>query len=228
MTTPLARVAEKAKADRKLQFTSLAHLLTPQFVAETWRMGNKKGAPGVDGETVEQSEANLEERLQDLHARLRGKRYHAPPVRRVEIPKGDGAGRMRGLGIPTVEDRLLQAAVARILNAVYEPLFLECSYGYRPKRSAHGAVHQVGQHLVRHNVMQIYEADIRAYFDRVNHQWLRRMLHERISDPVLLRLIDKWRRAGVRDHGLKRQTESGVPQGGPISCILSNIYLHYV
>jgi len=186
-------------------------------------MLNKKGAPGVDGETVEQYEANLEERLQDLYTRIRGKRYQAPPVRRVEIPKGDGTGRVRGLGIPTVEDRLLQAAVARILNAVYEPLFLDCSYGYRPKRSAHEAVHQVWQHLVLHNVMQIYEADIRSYFDRVNHQWLRRMLHERISDPVLLRLIDKWLRAGVMEHGLKRQTESGVPQGGPISCILSNI-----
>jgi RNA-directed DNA polymerase len=228
MTTQLTRVAEKAKADRKLRFTSLAHLLTPQFLAETWRMVNKKGAPGVDGETVEQYEANLEERIQDLYTRVRGKRYQAPPVRRVEIPKGDGTGRVRGLGIPTIEDRLLQAAVARILNAVYEPLFLECSYGYRPKRSAHDAVRQVRQHLVGHNVMQIYEADIRSYFDRVNHQWLRRMLHERISDSVLLRLIDKWLRAGVMDHGLKRQTESGVPQGGPISCVLSNVYLHYV
>jgi RNA-directed DNA polymerase len=165
MTTQLTRVAEKAKTDRKLRFTSLAHLLTPQFLAETWRMLNKKGAPGVDGETIEQYERNLEERVTDLYVRLRGKRYQAPPVRRVEIPKGDGTGRVRLLGIPTVEDRLLQAAVARILNAVYEPLFLECSYGYRPKRSAHDAVRQVRQHLIVHNVMQIYEADIRSYFD---------------------------------------------------------------
>ena len=228
MTTGLTRVAEKAKTDLKLRFTSLAHLLTPQFLTETWRMLNKKGAPGVDGETIEQYERNLEERVRDLHIRLRGKRYHAPPVRRVEIPKGDGTGRVRPLSIPTVEDRLLQAAVARILAAVYEPLFLECSYGYRPKRSAHDAVRQVRQHLVVHNVMQIYEADIRSYFDRVNHDWLRRMLRQRITDPVLLRLIDKWLRAGVMDHGLKRQTESGVPQGGPISCVLSNVYLHYV
>jgi RNA-directed DNA polymerase len=228
MTTQLTRVAEKAKTNLKLRFTSLAHLLTPQFLAETWRMLNKKGAPGVDGETIEQYERNLEERVTDLHARLRGKCYQAPPVRRVEIPKGDGTGRVRLLGIPTVEDRLLQAAVARILNAVYDPLFLECSYGYRPKRSAHDAVRQLRQHLVVHNVMQIYEADIRAYFDRVNHDWLRRMLRQRITDPVLLRLIDKWLRAGVMDHGLKRQTESGVPQGGPISCVLSNGYLHYV
>jgi len=105
-------------------------------------MLNKKGAPGVDGETVEDYEAHREEGILDLHARVRGKRYQAPPVRRVEIPKGDGTGRVRGLGIPTIEDRLLQAAVARILTAVYDPVFLECSYGYRPKRSAHDAVRQ--------------------------------------------------------------------------------------
>lgn len=228
MPTGLTRVAEKAKTDPQLRFTSLAHLLTPQFLTETWRMLNKKGAPGVDGETIAQYERTLAERIVDLHARVRGKRYHAPPVRRVEIPKGDGSGRVRPLGIPTVEDRLLQAAVARLLTAVYEPLFLECSYGYRPKRSAHDALRQLRQHLIVHNVMQIYEADIRAYFDRVNHDWLRRMLRQRIADPVLLRLIDKWLRAGVMAHGLKRHTESGVPQGGPISCVLSNIYLHYV
>ena len=228
MTTGLTRVAEKAKTDRKLRFTSLAHLLTPQLLTETWRMVNKKGAPGVDGETVRQYEENLEARIRGLHERLRAGQYQAPPVRRVEIPKGDGTPRVRPLGIPTVEDRLLQAAVARLLSAVYEPLFLECSYGYRPKRSAHDALRQLRQHLIVHNVMQIYEADIRAYFDRVNHDWLRRMLRQRIVDPVILRLIDKWLRAGVMEHGLKRQTESGVPQGGPISCVLSNIYLHYV
>ena len=107
MTTGLTRVAEKAKAERKLRFTSLAHLLTPHFLAETWRRLNKKGAPGVDGETVEQYECQLEERVQDLYTRIREKRYHAPPVRRVEIPKGDGTGRVRLLGIPTIEDRLL-------------------------------------------------------------------------------------------------------------------------
>src|SRR5215510_10545423 len=105
MTTQLTRVAEKAKTDHKLRFTSLAHLLTPQFLMETWRMLNKKGAPGVDGETIEQYERNLEERVRDLHIRLRGKRYHGPPVRRVEIPKGDGTGRVRPPGIPTVEDK---------------------------------------------------------------------------------------------------------------------------
>lgn len=226
MTTKLTRVAEKAQSDHKLRFTSLAHLLTPELFLETWNAMNKRGAAGVDKETIKEFESNLEERICDLYVRLRKGQYKAPPVRRVEIPKGEG--KVRKLGIPTVEDRLLQAATARILNAIYEPIFLDCSYGYRPKRSAHDALKQLRSHLIGGNVMQIFEADIRAYFDRVNHEWLRRILKERIADPVLLRLIDKWLRAGVMKDGLKRTTESGVPQGGPISCVLSNVYLHYV
>ena len=226
MTTKLLRVAEKAQSDRALRFTSLAHLLTPDLLLETWEMMNKRGAAGVDKESIGQFESNLDQRIYVLHDRIRQGQYKAPPVRRVEIPKGDG--KFRKLGIPTVEDRLLQAATARILNAIYEPIFLDCSYGYRPKRSAHDALRQLRSHLIGGKVMQIFEADIRAYFDKVNHEWLRRILRERIADPVLLRLIDKWLRAGVMEGGLKRTTESGVPQGGPISCILSNIYLHYV
>jgi group II intron reverse transcriptase/maturase len=180
----------------------------------------------VDEETIRAFSANLEERIQDLHERLKRRSYQAPPVRRVEIAKGNG--KVRKLGIPTVEDRLLQAAVARLLNVIYEPLFSESSYGYRPKRSAHDALKVLRSHLIGGKVMQVFEADIRSYFDRVNHDWLRRMLKERLTDSVLLRLIDKWLRAGVMDHGLKVTSEQGVPQGGPISCILSNIYLHYV
>jgi group II intron reverse transcriptase/maturase len=117
--------------------------------------------------------------------------------------------------------------VARILSAVYEPLFLECSWGYRPGRSAHGAIGTLRKHLIGGKVMQVFEADIRAYFDRVNHEWLRKMLRLRIADPVILRLIDKWLRAGVMENGIKIIKDDGVPQGGPVSCILSNIYLHY-
>ncbi len=226
MTTKLTRVAEKAKSEPTLRFTSLAHLLTPELLLETWETMNKRGAAGVDKETIGQYESNLEERIKGLHVRLKRGQYLAPPVRRVEIPKGDG--KVRNLGIPTVEDRLLQGAVARILTAIYEPIFLDCSHGYRPKRSAHDALRQLRSHLIGGKVMQVFEADIRAYFDRVNHEWLRRMLRQRIADPGVLRLIDKWLRAGVMAHGLKRVTESGVPQGGPISCVLSNIYLHYV
>jgi RNA-directed DNA polymerase len=226
MKTKLERVAVKAKFDHSVQFTSLAHLLTPEFLKETWQKMNKKGAAGVDRKTIKEYETNLDARITDLHQRLKGRSYQAPPVRRVWIPKENG--KERPLGIPTVEDRLVQAAVARILSAIYEPSFLDFSYGYRPRRSAHDALKALRKHLVCGKVMQIFEADIKSYFDRVNHDWMRRMLRHRIGDPVLLRLIDKWLRAGVMDNGLKIATEEGVPQGGPISCILSNIYLHYV
>jgi len=226
MSTKLDKVAEKARSDHRLRFTSLAHLLSPEFLKETWTQLNKRGAHGVDGQTVKEFEDGLDERVQDLHARLKAGQYRAPPVRRVNIPKGQG--KTRPLGIPTVEDRLVQAAVARILNAVYEPVFMDSSFGYRPKRSAHDALRQVRSHLIGDKVMHVYDMDIKSYFERVNHKWLRRMLSERIADPVILRLIDKWLRAGVMDDGVVVRREDGVPQGGPISPILANVYLHYV
>lgn len=225
MTTKLSGIAEKARKDLKVQFTSLAHVLTPEFLKETWGGINKKGASGIDGETTKDFERDLNERVDDLYARLRAGRYRAPPVRRVEIPKGEG--KTRALGIPTVEDRLLQAAVARILSAVFEPNFMESSYGYRPRRNAHDALKALRSALIGGKVMQIFEADIRAYFDRINHEWLRKMLAQRVADPVILRLIDKWLRAGVMTGGVVLRNDDGVPQGGPISPILANIYLHF-
>ncbi|WPU90905.1 group II intron reverse transcriptase/maturase [Mucilaginibacter sabulilitoris] len=226
MKTQLSSVAVKAKLDKRTVFTSLAHLLTPTFLKETWKKMNKKGAPGIDKETMAAFAEKLEERVQEMHEQLRAGKYYAPPVRRVEIPK-DGA-KTRLLGIPTVSDRLLQAAVARILNAVFEPVFLNSSWGYRPKRDAHGAIGALRSHIIAGKVMQVYEADIRAYFDRVNHDWLRQFLKQKIADPVILRLVDKWLRAGIMSDGLKISKEDGVPQGGPVSCILANVYLHYV
>jgi group II intron reverse transcriptase/maturase len=223
MTTKLGRIAMKARQDPKLRFTSLAHLLTPAFLRETRQAMNHHGAAGL---SVASYNTNLNANLIELHQRLKGGRYRAPPVRRVEIPKANG--KMRALGIPTVEDRLLQAAVARVLSAIYEPNFVDASFGYRPGRSAHDALRTLRSHFIGDAVMHVVEADIRAYFDRVNHDWLRRMLRERIADPVILRLVDKWLRAGVMDGGVVRETESGVPQGGPISPVLSNVYLHYV
>ena len=225
MITKLARIAEKAREDRKTRFTSLAHVLTPDFLRETWSGINKRGASGVDGETTKDFERELTERVEDLHGRLKAGRYRAPPVRRVEIPKA--GGKTRALGIPTVEDRLLQAAVARILTAVFEPNFMDSSYGYRPRRSAHDAIRALRSALMAGKAAHIYEADIRAYFDRINHEWLRKMLSQRIADPVILRLIDKWLRAGVMACGVVVRNDDGVPQGGPISPILANIYLHY-
>lgn len=169
--------------------------------------------------------SNLEERCRDLVDRLKARRYKAPPVRRVEIPKGDG--KTRPLGIPTVEDRLLQRAVARILNAIYEQDFLPCSYGFRPGRSPHQALAALRDKAMAGRARCVFETDIRGFFNHLNHDWLMRMLKLRIGDPEILRLIGKWLRAGVFDGGIVVETKEGSPQGGPISPLLANIYLHY-
>lgn len=226
VSTQLLKIAAKAKQDPKTRFTSLAHILTPDFLLETWRQLNRKGASGIDGETIEAFETNLEERIQSLWRRLRAGRYQAPPVRLVEIPKGNG--KMRPLGIPTVEDRLLQRAVARILGAIYEQDFLECSFGYRVGRNPHLALKALRDHIVTGKVRHLYEADIQGYFTNLNHKWLRRMISLRIADPVITGLIGKWLKAGVMEHGVVARPEAGTPQGGPISPCLANVYLHYV
>src|SRR2546425_2182636 len=228
MSTQLEQIAAKAKADHTLRFTSLAHLLTPAFLIETWRQMNRRGASGVDGETTTEFERELETRVQDICQRLKAGTYRAPPVRRVDIPKGPGKAGTRPLGIPTVEDRLVQRAVARILEAVFEADFLDCSYGFRPGRSPHGALSALRGVIVTKKVRHLFEADIRGYFNHINHQWLRQMVAHRIADPVILRLIGKWLRAGVMQRGVVTRSEEGTPQGGPISPILSNVYLHFV
>ncbi len=228
MSTELEQITAKAKADRTLRFTSLAHLITPEFLIETWRQMNRRGASGVDGETTTEFERELETRVQDIHARLKAGNYKAPPVRRVEIPKGPGKVGTRPLGIPTVEDRLVQRAVARILEAVFEADFLDCSYGFRPRRSAHQALGALRATLVTKKVRHVYEADIRGYFNQINHQWLKKMVAHRIADGVLLSLIGKWLRAGVMQDGVVIRMEAGAPQGGPLSPVLANVYLHFV
>lgn len=226
MTTNLSGIAKKAQDDRRLRFTSLAHLLTPAFLRESWEKLNKRGTYGVDGVRTAEYERNLEANLHALWGKLRAGSYRAPPVRRANIPKGNG--KTRPLGIPTVEDRIVQASVARLLNAVFEPLFRDESFGFRPGRSARDALRHLRSRIIAGKVMHVCEVDIRSYFDKVNHDWLRRMLRERVTDPAILRLIDKWLRAGVLEEGLFSRNEEGVPQGGPISPILANIYLHYV
>jgi RNA-directed DNA polymerase len=226
MSTQLSKLAAKAKSNSKLCFTSLAHLLTAEFLHETWRWMNHKGASGIDGETIKQFEGELAKRVQVLVEKLKAGCYRAPPVRRVDIPKSNG--KKRSLGIPTVEDRLLQKAVARILEAIFEQDFQDVSYGYRSGRNPHQALRALRGHIIADKVKYIYEADIQGYFTNINHSWLRKMLAQRIADPVILRLINKWLKAGVMDNGVVRRQETGTPQGGPVSCILANIYLHYV
>lgn len=227
MSTQLDQIAKKAKLDRNAQFTSLAHLLTPAFLKETWRMMNRKAASGVDGESTEQFASEMEERVEEICRQLKAGMYRAPPVRRVEIPKGPGKSGTRPLGIPTVADRLLQRAVARILEAVFEADFLDCSFGFRPGRNSHHALQAFRRQVVTGKVSHVFEADIRSYFTRIDHQWLRRMVAHRIADPIILRLISKWLKAGALRDGVFIAAEEGTPQGGPISPVLSNVYLHF-
>ena len=227
MSTQLGQIAKKAKLDRNAQFTSLAHLLTPAFLKETWRMMNRKAASGVDGESTEQFASEMEERVEEICRQLKAGAYRAPPVRRVEIPKGPGKSGTRPLGIPTVADRLLQRAVARILEAVFEADFLDCSFGFRPGRNPHHALQAFWRQVVTGKVSHVFETDIRSYFTRIDHQWLRRMVAHRIADPIILRLISKWLKAGALRDGVFIAAEEGTPQGGPISPVLSNVYLHF-
>ncbi len=216
MSTQLERIAEKARADRKLRFTALAHHLTPGFLRETWGLMNRRGASGIDGETARDFERDLDRRVDELVARLKAGRYQAPPVRRVEIPK-PGSEKRRPLGIPTAEDRLVQRAVARILEAIYEADFLNVSYGYRPGRNPHQALGRVREHILKGRVNYVLKADIHGFFYHLNHAWLMKMLQLRIGDPVILRLIGKWLRAGVMVGGVVLRTAEGVPQGGPMT-----------
>ena len=190
MSRQLAQIAKKAKLDRKMRFTSLAHLFTPEFLTETWWMMNRHGASGIDGESTQQFESGLEQRIREICGRLKTGVYLAPPVRRVEIPKGPGKSGTRPLGIPTVEDRLLQRAVARILEAIFEADFCDFSYGFRPARNPHHALLALRLQILTGKVSHVYEADIRGFFTHVNHQWLQRMLAHRVGEAHLVRFVD--------------------------------------
>jgi RNA-directed DNA polymerase len=226
VSTQLERIAIKAKEDREVRFTSLAHLLTPELLRASFLQLNRHAAPGIDGVEMETFRANLDAEVEALWLELRTGRYQASPVRRVYIPKANG--KLRPLGVPTVRDRTVQRAVAAILGAVYEPYFCDCSWGFRPKRSAHDALESLRRTIDRTPIGWVVEADIESYFDTVNHRWLRAFLAHRIADPVLLRLIGKWLRAGIMEGGVVSVNEDGTPQGGPLSPLLANIYLHYV
>jgi len=193
---------------------------------EAYRLTRKDGAPGIDGVTAEDYEANLEAHLLDLLERIKSGRYHAPPVRRAYIPKADGSQRM--LGIPTFEDKVAQRAVLMVLEAVYEQDFLPCSYGFRPGRSAHQALSNLRSDLWAKRLYWVVEIDIRKYFDSIPHSQLRTFLDQRVTDGVIRRMIDKWLNAGAVEDGHLRRTTEGSPQGGVISPCLSNVFLHHV
>ena len=223
-----AQFHSRAAADPNLVFTALAHHLSERFLLETWQTLNKRGAAGVDGVSMEEYVANLAVNVHNLVENLKRHYYRPPDVRRVYIPKAGNPAKLRPLGIPTVEDRLLQAAVARLLGAIYEVDFLECSYGFRPGRTAHQALRDLRVEVESGRAQWIAEADIRGFFDNIDHDWMMRMLEQRIGDPWILRLIRKWLKAGILDQGQVTEPTKGTPQGGPLSPLLANIYLHYV
>jgi len=207
-------------------FTTLAHHIDVEFLTEAYRRTRKDAATGVDDQTADEYAANLEENLRSLRDRLHSGRYRAPPVLRVHLPKGDG--RTRPIGIPTFEDKVLQRAVSMVLEAVYEQEFLDCSYGFRPGRSAHDALETLWQGLMDMGGGWVVEVDIQGFFDTLDHGHLRRFLDRRVRDGVLRRAIDKWLKAGVLEHGSVTYPELGTPQGGVASPLLANVYLHEV
>lgn len=227
VSTKLQKIAELSKQSPGMAITTLAHHIDVEFLEEAFRRTRKDGATGVDGQTAEQYAENLIENLTSLLDRLKKGSYQAPPVRRGYVPKADRK-KKRPIGMPTFEDKVLQRAVAMLLEAVYEQDFLDCSYGFRPKRSAHHAIRALWEGLMEIHGGWVIEIDIKSYFDNINHQHLREFLDKRVRDGVIRRAIDKWLSAGVMENGNIEYPESGSPQGGVISPILSNIYLHEV
>lgn len=225
--TKLERVAKLARDAPDMAFRNIAHYLDIDWLREAYRRTRKDGARGVDGQSAETYAAKLEDNLQSLLDRAKSGTYRAPPVRRVHIPKGDGA-ETRPLGIPTFEDKVLQRAVAMVLEAVYEQDFLDCSYGFRPRRSAHQLLEALQNRSVVMTGGWVLEVDIRKFFDRLDHGKLREVLRRRVHDGVLLRLIGKWLNAGVLEDGSISYPDAGTPQGGVISPLLANIFLHEV
>lgn len=225
VSTKQQQIAELAGTIPGKALYSLAHHIDLDWMREAYRRTRKDGAVGIDGQTAADYTEHLEENLQGLLNRAKsGERYCAPPVRRVYIPKGDGSE--RPLGIPTFEDKVLQRAVVMVLEPLYERDFLGCSYGFRPKRSAHQALSEIQSRLMRMGGGWVLDVDIRKFFDSLSHDRLRAILARRMQDGVIKRLIGKWLQAGVMEEGVLTHPDAGTPQGGVVSPLLANIYLH--
>ena len=227
MTTELHRFTQWARESPQRQYNALMGMLfDPKGLNASFERQAGCKAPGVDGMRKAEYAEGLPERLADLSARLRRLGYRPKPVRRVYIPKGNGSGR-RALGVPSFEDRLVQDRLSGILQAIWEPEFRDCSYGFRPQRNAHQALKRLATIITVERTQWIVEADIKAFFDQVSHEHLRRFLAHRIGDPRLLRIIDRFLKAGVLEDGIFSASDQGTPQGGLVSPALANIYLHY-
>jgi group II intron reverse transcriptase/maturase len=222
----LALISQRARREPKYQFTCLAHLLSAGFLKECYYSLGRDRASGVDGVSWEEYGKDLNENLSNLVARMKAKRYKPQPSKRVYIPKNER--QKRPLGLPALEDKIVQKGISRILEAIYEADFLDCSYGFRSSRNCHQAIDAVDKTIIAKPVSYVIEADIKGYFDNVSHEWMMKFLLVRIKDPSFLLLIRRFLKAGYIEAGQIVTSEYGTPQGGNLSPILSNIFLHYV
>jgi RNA-directed DNA polymerase len=225
LSTRFQQIAEQA-SDKARVFTTLAHLIDRELLREAFGQLRKEAAPGVDGQTAEEYAADLDLRLGDLHERLRSQQYRATPALRAWIPKEDGS--QRPLAIPILEDKIVQRAVVLLLTPIYEQDFYEFSYGYRPKRGAHNALHALRERCMELGGVWLVDADVQGFFDSVPHGQLQQILRQRVNDGGIVRLVGKWLKAGILEGGSLTHPETGTPQGGVISPLLANIYLHTV
>lgn len=226
VSTRLERIAKLSRERPGFVFSSVHHAIDVEWLHEAYRRTRKDATAGVDGQSAEEYARNLEGNLAALCDRFRSGSYRAPPVRRVHIPKGDG--RTRPIGVPTFEDKVLQRAVAMMLEAIYEPVFHASSYGFRPGRGAHDALDALWKGLMSVDGGWVIEVDIQSFFDTLDHGVLRSFLGKRVTDGVVRRAIDKWLKAGVLEQGAISHPDAGTPQGGVVSPILANVYLHEV
>jgi RNA-directed DNA polymerase len=227
MITKLEEIAAKARRETNLQFTSLCHNITPKLVWESLKHIPIASAPGIDGIDVKEARDTFKSWINPMLQAVHHKGYKAPPVRRVWIPK-PGKTEKRPLGVPCIADRALQRSVSLVLSAIYEQDFLSCSFGGRPKLSAHNALSTLNEIIAGKKVGWVLEADLKNFFCSLDHEWLMRFVKHRVGDPRIINLIQRWLKAGVLENNELQQNEAGTQQGGSISVLLSNIYLHYV
>ena len=226
METKISRIAQRAKENPKEVFTSIYHLINEELLIECHKELEKNKATGQDGISKDEYEENLEGNIRQLAKELRNKSYKPTPAKRVYIPKANG--KVRGIAIANYEDKIVQLAIKKIIEAIYEPKFLNCMYGFRPKRGCHDATKELAHILYSGTYKYVVEADIKGFFDNINHKWLMRCLEQHIKDTNLLRLINRYLKAGIIEKEVYIKSEEGTPQGGILSPVLANIYMHYV
>jgi RNA-directed DNA polymerase len=227
METELERIAAKARSEPTLRFTSLAHHITPDRVCRNLMRIPSRSAVGIDGQTAQAAKDSFSEWIGPMLQSIHRQGYHAPAVRRVYIPK-PGKTEKRPLGVPTIADRALQRSAAEVMSAIYERDFLPCSFGGRPRLSAHHALATLNEIIAGGKISWVLEADVKNFFGSLSHEWLLRFVEHRVGDQRLINLIRRWLKAGVMEDGAIHPSDEGTPQGGSISVLLSNLYLHYV